>query len=171
MYNSFFLGIFIRLKDLMAFIYKNSSLKSIIDRIIGLTLSSIDSSFSLSMFIKESLLIENSFSYKLYARLVDLGSSILRRFHELIKTSRSSSIIHYCFEKLLRTNLVRSIIGFWGIWYQHLCPINLLWTSLPWKNGENYNAIYSNTSGFIVSLFTQYAWFIINAFSSCNNPL
>ena len=34
---------------------------------------------------------------------------------------------------------------------------------------ENYNAIYSNTSGFIVSL-TQYAWFIINAFSSCNNP-
>lgn len=135
MYNSFFLGIFIRLKDLMAFIYKNSSLKSIIDRIIGLTFSSIDSSFSLSMFIKESLLIENSFSYKLYARLVDLGSSILRRFHELIKTSRSSSIIHYCFEKLLRTNLVRSIIGFWG---------NMVSTSLSYK--------------FIVDLFTMEEW-------------
>lgn len=114
MYNSFIIRIFVGAFDAFTLAYEGSILKRIVDAFKRCILYLTNGSIFISIFTKSFNFIEKSVFYKLYSKIMDFGTNILKKLNNLIRKIGEESIVYNSFSKLFGTNiaLVRSLAVF-----------------------------------------------------------
>lgn len=114
MYNSLTIGLFVKIGNAFTLAYKESIFKSIVDAFKKGVLYLINGSILIGIFTKDLHFIETSLFYRLFSKIADLGTSILKSLNKLFKKLGSESILYKSASKLFGTSidLIRSLAVF-----------------------------------------------------------
>lgn len=120
MYNSLVVRYLVKIWNAIIFGYNNSLIKKIADWIKKSIAYLFFGSITKDIFVSDKSIIEMSLFYKIYVKIVDTISKLLKSINDYIKSIGNNSIMYKSLSKLFKdndqvANTIFSFIFFFGI--------------------------------------------------------